>query len=213
MPGGEDRDQSGTQRIEAFSDGVFAIAITLLILEIRVPHMQGGGDPGLGRALLGLWPSYAAYVFSFVIIGIYWANHHSIFHLYQRSDHPFLLLNVLFLMCVSFLPFPTAVLAQYITDPRYRQASVEFYVAGLLLPAITWLLMWLYGSSGHRLVDKDLDDGYIRMMTRQYVLSSVLDSSALIISFFNWTAALVVSVGLTILYLLPPKKPVYTSDN
>ncbi len=74
-----------TQRIEAFSDGVFAIAITLLVLEIKVPHLDGADGESLSAALLRLWPSYFGYVFSFVMIGIYWANHHYIFHLYKQS--------------------------------------------------------------------------------------------------------------------------------
>src|SRR5262249_13474245 len=85
---GDDAAGLGTERIEAFSDGVFAIAITLLILEVKVPH---AGDPGfsLARALLRLWPQYLAYVLSFVMIGIYWANHHYVFKLYARTDHVF----------------------------------------------------------------------------------------------------------------------------
>ncbi len=103
---------SDTTRVEAFSDGVFAIAITLLVLEIRVPPPDATEQ---GRTLLTalreLWPSYVGYVLSFVTIGIMWANHHSIFRYVRRADRYFVLINVLFLMCISFLPFPTALLA------------------------------------------------------------------------------------------------------
>jgi uncharacterized membrane protein len=207
------RTEPTTQRIEAFSDGVFAIAITLLILEIRLPRMQdSGGRYGLGTALLGLWPSYCAYLFSFLVIGIYWANHHALFHLYKRTDHIFLLLNVLFLMCISFLPFPTAVLAQYMTDPAYRQASVEFYSLGLFLPAFGWLCMWVYGSRSYRLIDRNLTPSYISSTTRQFALSSVIYGVAIALSFINWLVPLVLAVGLALLYLLPPKRPDYKSD-
>ncbi len=104
--GGPDND---TARIEAFSDGVFAIAITLLVIEIRPPHVEGGGS--LTEALAHLWPSYLGYAISFLVIGTIWANHHNRFRLISRSDHQFLFLNVLFLMCVAFIPFPTALLA------------------------------------------------------------------------------------------------------
>src|ERR1041384_791744 len=92
-----------THRIESFSDGVFAIAITLLVLEIKVPSLSGNAHD-LASALMGLWPSYFAYIFSFVMIGIHWVQHHYVFKLYERSDHNFALLNGLYLMCISFVP-------------------------------------------------------------------------------------------------------------
>src|SRR5437879_4061159 len=87
---GSERD---TGRIEAFSDGVFAIAITLLILEIKVPRAEGSKAADLSSSLLSLWPSYFAYALSFITIGIYWARHHYIFKLYDRTDHGLNLLN------------------------------------------------------------------------------------------------------------------------
>ncbi len=134
---------SSTHRLEAFSDGVMAIAITLLIIEIGVPHITG--DESLAREIGDLWPSYGAYILSFVTIGIYWANHHSFTELFKRTDHSFLMLNVLFLMTIAFLPFPTAVLGEYLKEGAQRADSVTFYSFGLLLPAITWCLLWLYG--------------------------------------------------------------------
>jgi uncharacterized membrane protein len=202
-----------TQRIEAFSDGVFAIAITLLVLEIKVPQLQtptSSGDPlSLRTALLQAWPSYVGYIFSFVMIGIYWANHHYIFHLYQRSDHIFALLNVLFLMCISFLPFPTAILAGYITDPAFRQTAITFYAFGLFLPALSWLFVWLYASWQHRLIDRQLAPVFVTALTRQYALSTLLYLTAILIATWNGTAGLVLCVALTLLYMLPPKPPVY----
>src|SRR5579885_2843908 len=94
-----------TDRVEAFSDGVFAIAITLLILDIKVPP-HGSSD--LLRILLGLWPAYFAYILSFVMIGIYWAQHHYIFKFIEKTNHVFNLLNLLFLLCIAFLPLPTS---------------------------------------------------------------------------------------------------------
>ena len=102
-------DEEGTGRLEAFSDGVFAIAITLLILEIGVPHVPADGS--LWRALRELWPSYLSYAISFVIIGVMWINHHNLFRDIARVDHYLLVLNLLLLMSISFLPFPTAVVA------------------------------------------------------------------------------------------------------
>ena len=101
MPDTDHLHANETQRIEAFSDGVFAIAITPLIIEIGVPRV--GGGESLSDALGDLWPSYGAYVLSFVMIGIYWANHHSVFRLFIRIDHFFLMLNV---FCERGLLFP-----------------------------------------------------------------------------------------------------------
>jgi len=200
-----------TQRIEAFSDGVFAIAITLLVLEIKIPQLHTAEQSGvsLSTALLRLWPSYFGYIFSFLMIGIYWANHHYIFHLYKQSDHIFALLNVFFLMCISFLPFPTAVLAEYITDPARRQDAITFYALGLLLPAVGWSTVWLYASRGHRLIDPRLDPAFVTYLTLQYLASISLYAAAVVLSLWNASAGLAVCLGLTFLYLLPPKQPVY----
>ena len=101
------RDQSNdgrdTGRIEAFSDGVIAVAITLLILDIHVPNVQ----TGLLQALLNQWPSYLGYVTSFLVITIFWANHHNMFRHIHQVDYPLLLINALFLMCIAFIPFVT----------------------------------------------------------------------------------------------------------
>jgi uncharacterized membrane protein len=195
-----------TQRIEAFSDGVFAIAITLLIIEIGVPHVTG--EESLAEALRDLWPNYLAYVLSFVMIGIYWANHHSFFRLFVRSDHYFLMLNVFFLMAIAFMPFPTAVLGEYLDDPNQRDVAVRLYCLGLLLPAFTWCCVWLYGNA-RGLVDERLTPEYARFLTAQYLLSNVLYAGALMLSFVEAWVALSIVMGLTLLYLLPPRRPRY----
>jgi uncharacterized membrane protein len=99
-----------TGRVEAFSDGVFAIAITLLILEIRAPH--AGLEGGLWAGLLTLWPSYVAFLLSFFVILIMWVNHHELMRLVRAVNYPFLFANGLVLLTVTFVPFPTAVLAE-----------------------------------------------------------------------------------------------------
>jgi uncharacterized membrane protein len=205
-----------THRIESFSDGVFAIAITLLVLELKVPRLPStaasGNPSSLTSALLSLWPSYFGYIFSFVMIGIHWVNHHYIFKLYERSDHLFALLNGFYLMCISFLPFPTAVLAAYIADPRYRQTAIVFYAIGLFMPAFSWLLIWLYASHDHRLVNRNLDDGFIAHLTRRYVLTNALYLAAVLLCLWNALAGLALCVGLTLLYLLPSRKPVFRPE-
>ena len=198
---------SGIPRLEAFCDGVFAIAITLLILEVKIPHVQETGPGDLALRLRHLWPAYGAYALSFVIIGIYWANHHYICRYFVRSDHAFNLLHVLFLMCIAFIPFPTAILGQYVTHPEAQRAAVAFYVLGMLLPAMAWLLIWWYASHDYRLLEPNLDREFVTRLTWQFIVSNLLYAGALAIALWLPLVSLTVCIGLTLLYLLPPPKP------
>ena len=121
------------ERLGAFCDGVFAIAITLLILEIGVPAADAVAREGLWHELAGRWPSYGAYALSFVIIGIMWANHHNIFRYIGRSNHVFVMLNIALLMGTAFLPYPTAVLAAYLPVPGARTAATVLYAGATLI--------------------------------------------------------------------------------
>jgi uncharacterized membrane protein len=117
-------------RIEAFSDAVFAIIITLLVLDLRVPREATLHGQSLGEALLGQWPTYVAYVLSFLQVGVVWANHHTMFHYIRRSDHVLLVCNLLLLLCVAVLPFTTAMLAEY-----SRAGTSDFRVAAFVYSA------------------------------------------------------------------------------
>ncbi len=207
----ETQSELTTSRIEFFSDGVFAIAITLLIIEIKVPHLQHGAT-GLGAALFNLWSHYFAYALSFLMIGIYWVNHHYLFGLFKRTNHIFGLLNVFFLMCIAFVPFPTAVLGEYLTDEHNRHAAVVFYALGLALPAFGWFLIWFYASRNFRLIDKNLSPQFVAYLTRKFLITDIIYFSALLISLWNSILGLAICVGLTLLYLLPSKKPVYSEE-
>jgi uncharacterized membrane protein len=202
-----------TTRLEAFSDGVFAIAITLLIIEIKVPSEQTLEQyHGLTNYLAALWPKYFAYVQSFVIIGIYWANHHYIFKLYRRTNHVFNLLNVLFLMTIAFLPFPTGVLGEFFLAGKHSKTSISFYAFAIWMPAFCWLLMWLYARGQRRLIDHKLTDGFVNFLTKQFYFSNLLYVLAFLVSLFSSIASMSLCVGLTLLYLLPPRKPEYKEN-
>src|SRR4030081_383988 len=112
-----------TSRLEAFSDGVVAIAATLLVLELRVPP----DSPDLMRALLDVWPAYAAYLVSFLTIGIIWVNHHTLLEHCTRVDRRFLYLNLLLLIAVGIVPFPTALVDQYILSDHGATAALVVY--------------------------------------------------------------------------------------
>lgn len=204
--------ENTTNRLEMFSDGVFAIAITLLVLEIRVPHAGEGQELNLTAELFALWPSYAGYVFSFLMIGIYWVNHHLMFRLYEKVDRTFLFLNLFFLMCIGFLPFPTAVLAQHIAEPPGRKAAVFLYTVALLLPAFAWLLKWLYASHKRRLLSPRMEPAFIRYMTIRWIISNMLYLCAVLIALVNERIALAVCVGLMLVNLFPMRAPQYMPE-
>ncbi len=202
-----------TQRIEAFSDGVFSIAITLLVLELQLPASQTQTHQSLAAELALLWPAYLGYVMSFIMIGIYWANHHYIFRLYRATNHTFNLLNLFFLMCISFLPFPASVLSRRVLQPGEAQTAVLFYAFGLLLPAVGFTLMWLYASYKHRLVDKRLAPRFIRRLRIQYGSSCAIYGAAMLITHWSARAGLIVCIALTLLFLLPSSPPEYSSSS
>src|SRR4051794_13556034 len=144
---GDAADTTGIDRILAFSDSVFAIAITLLVLDLRVtPDAHD-----LGRSLRDAWPHYLSYALSFFTIGVVWAQHHGLFRLIRRSDHVFLLINVLFLLWLAALPFPTGVLAEYLGKDG-EQTAMLFYVGTWIVGTIPFNVLWRYAASGDRLL-------------------------------------------------------------
>ena len=149
----------GTGRIEAFSDGVFAIAITLLVLEIGVPE---GDLDDLWAGIADQWPSYFAYVTSFLTIGAIWMAHHAIFRRLKSADATVMKVNLLLLMLVSFLPFPTKLLAQTIDAPSEETAAVIFYGFVLLAISITTSLLWRYIASNRDLLEPGVSDEEIK---------------------------------------------------
>ena len=196
--GGQEGD---TGRIEAFSDGVFAIAITLLIIEIGVPHV--GEFESLFEDLVHLWPSYLGYAISFLVIGTVWANHHNRFRLISRSDHILLFLNILFLMCVAFIPFPTALLADYIRDDLHRTTAVAVYSGTLAVTAVFFTLLWLYAAVDYRLVDRSVDPSLLRAMTRRFIFGMLLYVIAFALAFVSPAASLALIVILALIFVLP----------
>jgi uncharacterized membrane protein len=195
--GGQDSD---TGRIETFSDGVFAIAITLLIIEIGVPHATV--TESLSEKLIHLWPSYLGYAISFLVIGTVWANHHNRFRLIARSDHVLLFLNILFLMCVAFIPFPTALLAEYIRG-EHRITAVAVYSGTLAVTAVFFTLLWLYAAGNYRLVDRNIDPSLLRAMTRRFVFGMLLYILAFVLAFVSAAASLTLIVILALIFVLP----------
>jgi len=122
-------------RLEAFSDGVFAIAITLLVLDLHVPD-PGTGD--LAQQLGAQWPSYVAYGVSFLTIGIIWINHHAMLRRIKSVDHEILVLNLLLLLCVGLLPFTTALMAAYLKESQGEMLAAAIYAGSFLLMSVVF---------------------------------------------------------------------------
>jgi uncharacterized membrane protein len=182
----EGRPEAGREldRIVFFSDAVFAIAITILVLDIRVPY--GLSPAELPAEVLGLWPKYLSYVVSFLVLAIYWQAHHRVFRPIRGYDGTLVWLNFLFLMAVAFLPFPTSLLGEY----GREQVSVVIYaanaaVASLLLSAISW-----YAGRGHRLVPPDHDDEESKIRRLQGLAVPAVFLASIGVSFFSPMAAM-----------------------
>jgi uncharacterized membrane protein len=187
-----------TGRAEAFSDGVFAIAITLLILNVNLPH------PGsrLGHELLRLWPSYVAYAVSFVTIGIMWVNHHTIFRHIERVDRRFLLLNLGLLMLVAFVPFPTHVAAEFARSDANRRAAALLYGITLTTTAVFFNSLWLYASRGGRLLAADTDRREVSGITRSYIPGAPMYGTATLVAFASSIASLILFGAIAFFYAL-----------
>ncbi len=196
---------NGLARLEAFCDGVYAIAITLLVLDIRVPGEDVVRSGGLWHALGGQWPSYGAYVLSFAIIGIMWANHRNICRYIARADHTFVMLNIALLMCTAFLPFPTAVLARYLPSPADRPAATVFYGGTLTVTAVFFNMLWRYAASGRRLLRSDAEQHLVDGVTREYNFGPPLYAVATLVAWLNVWASLAIHALLAGLYLLPSR--------
>jgi uncharacterized membrane protein len=184
-----------TERLETFSDGVFAIAATLLILEIQLP-----ATGSVTHGLLQLWPSYTAYAISFLTIGIMWINHHSLFKQIDRVDRTFLAINVVFLMVIAFIPFPTSVLASHLHQDG--KAAAFFYGVVMVLMAMMFCAIWFYAATGRRLIRADADERTISGISRTFRPGIPLYLIATLTALISSWVALAIFAGLALFYVL-----------
>lgn len=181
------RQSSGAtllDRLIFLSDGVFAIAITLLVLEIALPHISGGfqqQEREFPEVLWSVWPQVLTYVLTFLIVGVYWMSHQRIFEYITRADSVLAWLNVLFLMSVAFLPIPSKILGEY----GALGAAVRFYALSLIVPGLLIVVIWRYATDHQRLVEKDLDSVLIRHRLERYLIAPAVLTLAIGLSYFN----------------------------
>jgi uncharacterized membrane protein len=202
--------ERGLKRFEGFTDAVFAIALTLLFVELKPPGSPDGPPAAvsIARAVAEQWQDHLALIVSFLTIGIYWLQHHYSGRLYAKSDHVFSLINLGFLFCIMALPYPTRLWAFHLGTPGEAEASAILAVA-LLLPSLFWLTKWLYASPHRRLIDRRLAPDYVSQMTRRYAVGTSLLALAALIALFAPRVGLAFSFVATAYWILPQPRPGY----
>jgi uncharacterized membrane protein len=195
---------SETTRIEAFSDGVFAIAITLLVLDLKVPHDAPDGHT-LAQRLLAQWPAYLAFLTSFATILIMWINHHRIFTLVGRSDDRLLFYNGLLLLGVTVVPFPTSLVAEYLRRDGARSAALVFNATYIYI-ALMFNLLWRTAAVNDRLLHHDADRTAVRAIFDAYRYGPVWYVLAFATAFVSVTGSLLLNLALAVYFAWPANR-------
>lgn len=184
-----------TARLESFSDGVFAIAITLLILEIRVPQLPIETNGNLIFAVGRLWPSFLAFGLSFFVILLIWINHHELFRMVQRADRLPLFANGSLLLMVTFVPFPTAMLGRYLGSGAANTA-VAFYCATFFTTSVCHNLLFESIAHNRRLLRDDVSSQEVRRVRRSYHIGLAVYALAVLVALWSAVAGLVITCAL-----------------
>ena len=202
--------ERGLNRFEGFSDAVFAIALTLLIVEIKVPGSPDGphGYTDLVRAMAEQWREFLALGLCYAVIGAYWLQHHYSGRIYAKSDHWFGGLNLLFLLAIVVIPYPIRVWCFHIGTIFERVGSVTL-VASLALTACTWMGKWFYGMPGRRLMDERLGPDFLHQMTRRYGSATLIQIAAIPVAIAAPRVGVAIALLCVAFFLLPQPKPRY----
>lgn len=196
-----------TDRLEAFSDAVLAIAITVPVVRLTSPQVPASGD--LGQAYAALWPDYIAYGFSVAVIGLYWAHSHFSGKIIEKTDHVFNLLTILFLAAVSITPFPARAFVEHMAGDANSRTAGVIYTSLLAIPSLVWLIRWSY-AVGRGLPDPRLDPTYLRQVTIKYaVTAAVFVAGVALSALVDWRVGFGVTALVTLTYLIPPMRPRY----
>jgi uncharacterized membrane protein len=188
-----------SSRLEAFSDGVLAIAITLLILEVGVPE---AGPGGLASELAHQWPSYAAYGLTFLIIGIMWVNHHEMFDGIAVVTRSLMFLNLLLLMTIAFLPFPTALMAEYLREGENSHIATAVYGATMTLIGLGFVGLWFYLSRNPHLMVDRLSAADARQSMRRALPGPVIYGATIGLAYVWAPACLIVYAAMALYFML-----------
>ena len=184
-------------RVEAFSDGVFAVAATLLIFNIQIDKTAPGG---LLAALLAAWPKYAAYVASFLTIGVMWLNHHGMFARIARLDRPLVFLNLLLLMAIVFIPFSTAQLGANILVARDANTAASLYAINASVIALFFGAVWTYALTHPHLLAPDIDREAAMRAWPRFSVGSVVYLACIPLGQLSAIAVVFVCAALAVYY-------------
>jgi uncharacterized membrane protein len=204
MPGPSERaEHPSLARIGTFSDGVFAIGITLLVLAIRIPHpTDADADRGLLTLLTDQWRSYLAFVLSFMVVGINWANHRVMFKTFARADNTLVWLNLVYLMvAVVFIPVPTAVLGAWLGDSHNEVVAAVFYGAVGTAGGLLYILLWWYGAYAAKLTEISAQQR--RALTIAWAPAPLVVALLTAVAFVSPTVAVAGYVAIVLVYVLP----------
>ena len=200
----------GLDRFEGFSDAVFAIALTLLNVEIKVPGSPEGphGYSDLVSAMAEQWREFLALVLCYVVIGAYWLQHHYSGRIYAKSDHWFGAINLVFLLAIVVIPYPIRVWCFHLGTPFEPVASVTLAV-GLALTACTWMAKWFYGMPGRRVMDERLAPDFLQQMTRRYGIATLIQIAAVLVAIVAPAVGVAIALACVAFFLLPQPRPRY----
>jgi uncharacterized membrane protein len=190
----------GKNRLEAFSDGVIAIVITLLVLEIRVPEVTTGIE--LRAALLHLLPKFAAYVISFLVLAVWWVSHHHLIEQIKSVDRGLLWLNNLFLLALAFIPFPTALMGEYPGQP----VGAVIYGLTCVLAGVFFYAMRVYAGNRPEMLAHDKAGADLHAFKRKSVLSPLLYGVATALALWEPAAAMVVFAGVPVYFAIATRR-------
>jgi uncharacterized membrane protein len=199
----DQRETPSPARVEAFSDAVFAIIITLLVLDLHVPRKEDLDGHSLAEVLLRQWPLYLSYVLSFLQVGVVWANHHTMFHYIQRSDHVLLFNNLMLLLCTALLPFTTAIFAEYGLAVRSDiQVAAFIYSAALGAAGVFFNLVWRHALHAH-LVNPHADPNRLRALSLHWMFMPVFYGVAFVLTLISPYLSVAMYALLLFYYALP----------
>jgi uncharacterized membrane protein len=192
----------GKGRIEALNDGLFAIAMTILVLEFKVPNLpHNAPNVQVIPALLKLWPEFLAYAVSFISLGVYWIGHHHMYHCIRRVDRVMLWLNIFFFMFVSFLPFATSILN------AFKEAQIAPVLFGANISIIGWILylQWIYAGSRRDMLAPFVTPRYRDVVHRRMLVVPAITTGTMLICFWSSELSLAIYLLALPLYMLPGK--------
>jgi uncharacterized membrane protein len=190
-----------TSRLEAFSDGVMAVAITLLVLDLAVPAREALDGRTLAHVLSTMWPNFAAFVVSFLVIGIIWVNHHGVFARVAKVDRLVLFANLFLLLVVTAIPFATRLLAEYLTaGGANAHVAAAVYSATMLVMSIAFVLLWLSVTRSQDLLAEGLDVATARASVVRFGAGLAIYAATIGLAFVSAPLTLAVHFGLAVYY-------------